>query len=190
MRLSLRRLATLFIVLVTPTFASTSVAHAQSHVGKDTLNRLARFERDLVYIAATSVGWAAWDQVNNSPSEWGRGWNGYGRRLASGVGASVIQEVVSQGLAAQMNRPLDYTRCHCSGTGARVKHAALEAVADPMPNGSHLIAVPRIVGAYAGSFAQASWSPGGNLVTRGLLGGTASLGMGALINLYYEFKRK
>jgi len=45
--------------------------------------------------------------------------------LASGIATSLIQEAVSEGLAAAMNRPLDYTPCRCSGTGGRVKHAAL-----------------------------------------------------------------
>src|ERR1700732_3436692 len=128
MRLSFRRLAALFAILVTTTFACSSVAHAQSRVGKDSATRLTRFGRDAVYIGATGLGWAAWDQVNNSPSEWGKGWNGYRRRLASGVATLLIQEAVSEGLAAAMNRPLDYTPCRCSGTGARVKHAALGAV--------------------------------------------------------------
>jgi hypothetical protein len=191
MRLSLRRIAIVFAILATSTFAWTSVARAQSRVGKDSLTRLTQFGHDVVYIAVTGVGWAAWDQINNDPSEWGRGWNGYGRRLASGVGRSLIQEGVSQGLAAVMNRPIGYTRCRCTGNGARVKHAALAAVTDEMPNGSHPIAVPRIVGAYAGAFAQEAWMPGNhNRVASALFSGTASLGLGAAINLYYEFKRK
>jgi hypothetical protein len=87
-----------------------------------------------------------------------------------------------------MNRPLDYTRCHCRSTGTRIGWAILGAVTDQMPNGSHPLAVPRIVGAYAGSFAQAGWRPrDGNRTQVALLNGTESLGIGALINLWHEF---
>jgi hypothetical protein len=74
--------------------------------------------------------------------------------------------------------------------GGRIASALRNAVTDPMPNGSHPLAVPRIVGAYAGSFAQASWRPSnGNRAQTALLNGTSSLALGALINLYHEFRR-
>jgi hypothetical protein len=57
-----------------------------------------------------------------------------------------------------------------------------------MPNGNHPLAVPRIAGAYAGSFAQVAWRPNtGNSAWLGLTRGTSSLAIGALINLYHEF---
>jgi len=87
----------------------------------------------------------------------------------------LIQEAVSEGLAAAMNRPLDYTPVVCSGTGGRVKHAALGAVTDELPNGSHPIAVPRIVGAYTGAFLQTTWRPGGSRAGNALLSGSETL---------------
>jgi hypothetical protein len=59
-----------------------------------------------------------------------------------------------------------------------------------MPDGTHPLAVPRIVGAYAGSFAQASWrpaTPSGRTRTA-LVNGTSSLVIGAAINLFYEWR--
>jgi hypothetical protein len=59
-----------------------------------------------------------------------------------------------------------------------------------MPNGKHPLAVPRIVGAYAGSFAQASWRPSAsNRARTAVVNGTVSLLIGAGINLFQEFKR-
>jgi hypothetical protein len=61
-----------------------------------------------------------------------------------------------------------------------------------MPDGTHPIAVPRIVGAYVGTFAQATWRPSGSVTNsrtaRALIQGTTSLALGAAINLYYEFR--
>jgi hypothetical protein len=169
-----------------------SAVGAQSRVTKDSLSRWTYFGRSLVYGTVTGLGFAAFDQAINSPTQWGRGWSGYGKRAASNVGAFVIQEGVTEGLAAVMNRPVNYTRCKCQETNARVEWALKGAITDQMPDGTHPIAVPRIVGAYAGAFAQSTWRPAGPVsnsrATRALIQGTTSLALGAAINLWYEFR--
>jgi len=169
---------------------SGSAAYGQSRVGPDSATRLTRFGRDLAYGAAMGLGYAAVDQANNNPSEWGHGWNGYGKRAASNIGEFVIQEGVTEGLAAVMNRPLDYTPCTCRDFNGRVAWAIAGAVTDQMPNGSRPLAIPRIVGAYVGSFAQMSWWPSGttNRTQKALINGTTSLAFGAVINMYHEFR--
>lgn len=169
--------------------AATS-AQAQWRVGRDSATRWTRFGRSLAYGTTLGLAYAGVDQARKQPPEWGDGWSGYGKRAASNVGEFVIQEGVTEGLAAALNRPLDYQRCHCGSTMKRIGWAIRGAVTDPMQDGSHPIAIPRIVGAYAGSFAQASWRPSGGSDRRqvALLNGTTSLGIGALINLFYEFR--
>lgn len=51
-----------------------------------------------------------------------------------------------------------------------------------------VLAIPRIVGAYSGSFAQAAWRPATaqSRTRTALVNGTVSLLIGAGINLYYE----
>src|SRR5262249_17395359 len=129
------------------------------------------------------------DQARNQPEEWGGGWSGYGKRAASNVGEFLIQESVTEGLAAALHRQLDYEPCHCGNAMKRIGYAIRGAVTDRLPNGKHTIAIPRIVGSYAGSFAQASWRPTDSDRRKvALLNGTTSLGIGALINLFYEFR--
>jgi len=167
---------------------AASPLHAQSRVGRDSLTRLQRFGRALVYGTAMGFVYAGYDQLRNTPSEWGHSWNGYGKRLASNVGEFYIQEGVTEGLAAVMNRPLDYVHCPCHETGARVGWAVEGAVVDVLPNGHRVFAVPRVVGAYVGAIAQASWRPNtGDRWRVGLTNGTTSLAFGALFNLYHEF---
>jgi predicted phage tail protein len=134
--------------------------------------------------------YAGVDQLRNDPPEWGKGWHGYGRRLASDVGEFTIQETVTEGLAAAMNRPLDYQRCRCRPIGSRVAWALASSLTDPLPHGHRALAVPRIVGAYAGSFAQASWRPATTTgrTTTALINGSVSLLVGAGINLFYELR--
>ena len=71
----------------------------------------------------------------------------------------------------------------------RIASALRGAVTDQLRNGSHPLAIPRIAGAHAGSFAQASWRPNANRTQTALLNGTSSLALGVLINLYHEFRR-
>ena len=160
----------------------------QSRVGSDSATRLTRFGRDIAYGTLEGLAFGGLDQLRDEPVEWQRGWRGYGQRAASNVGEFYIQEVVTEGLALVMNRPLDYPHSLKRGTVDRIWWAAREALFDRTAKGGQALAIPRIVGAYAGSFAQASWRPvDGNRTTTALVNGTTSLAIGAVINLYHEF---
>jgi hypothetical protein len=170
--------------------APLGAAGAQNRVGSDSATRLTHFGRSIAWGTVEGLAFSGIDQLSSSPPQWGRGWPGYEKRAASNLGEFYIQESVSEGLAALMNRPVDYRRCRCGNTMERVWWAVRGAVTDQMPDGTHPIAVPRIVGAYVGSFAQAAWRPGGSADrTRvALVNSTVSLAFGAAINLFYEFR--
>jgi hypothetical protein len=171
--------------------ATAGVTHAQVRVGRDSSTRLQRFGRDALYGTGLGLVYGLVDQVRRQPPEWGSSWSSYKRRAASDVGEFLIQEATTESLAAALHRPLDYARCPCAGTGARIRWALLGAVTDPRPNGSHPVAVPRIVGAYVGSFVQTAWLPPTSNRTRtALLNGTVSLAIGAGINLFQEFRHR
>ena len=163
-------------------------ASAQVRVGADSARRLDRFGRDIAYGTVEGLAFAGVDQMRDDPVEWNRSWSGYGKRAASNVGEFYIQEGVTEGLAAVMNRPLDYQPCGCRGTLDRVRSALKGALFDRTQHGHNALAIPRIAGAFAGSFAQASWRPTDSDRRRvALLNGTTSLAFGAVINLYHEF---
>jgi hypothetical protein len=182
----------LTLILAAITTTVTTPAAAQSRVGRDSSTRVARYGHDVLFGTALGFVYAGVDQLRNDPVEWGRGWRGYEKRVASDVGEFVVQETATDILATVMNRPLDYQRCRCRATGGRAAWAVVSAVADPTPDGGHVLAVPRIVGAFAGSFAQAAWRPatGTNRAQVGLVNGATSLLIGAGINLYYEFRHR
>jgi hypothetical protein len=183
-----QRLKLILAIAVAALAIANEKTAAQSRVGPDSTPRFQRLVRDLGYGTIEGVGFAAIDQARDNPVEWDRGIRGYGRRVASNVGEFYIQEVVTEGLAAAMNRPLDYTPCRCRGTLSRFGWALRGALFDQLPHGRLALAVPRIVGAYAGSFAQASWRPAdGDRTQNVLVNGATSLGIGAVINLYHEF---
>lgn len=176
-----------FAAILAVTAIVPTTTHAQ-RVGRDSATRLVRFGRAVAYGAAMSFVYSGVNQINNQPSEWGKSWSGYGKRYASNFGEFMIQEGVTEGLAAILKRPLDYTPCKCKETSDRVGHALAGAVTDQMPNGRHPVAIPRIVGAYAGAYAQSTWIPDGRTrLNQTLLNGTTSLAIGGLINLFHEF---
>ena len=182
---------TLVLAATSLTVMSTPVA-AQSRVGRDSSTRIARYGHDLIFGTALGFVYAGVDQLRNDPIEWGKGWRGYEKRVASDAGEFIVQETTTDILAAVMDRPLDYQRCRCHDTGKRAAWALVSAVTDPTPAGGHILAVPRIVGAFAGSFAQAAWRPATatNRAQVGLVNGATSLLIGAGINLFYEFRHR
>jgi hypothetical protein len=186
-----RRATIALLVLLSLTVLSPNQSAAQSRVGADSAKRTTRYWRDLAFGATLGAGWALVDQHRNDPPEWGNGWHGYERRLASDVGEFVIQESVTHVLAAAMNRPLDYQPCPCTDAVRKLGWALQAAVTDPMPNGTHPIAIPRIVGAYTGSIAQAAWRPATarSRTQTALINGTVSLLIGAGINVFKELRR-
>ena len=166
-------------------------ASAQVRVDHGRHTRLQRFGRDVAYGAVEGLGFAAWDQYRNAPPEWGGGMAGYGRRVASRVGGFFIQEGITEGLAAELNRPLDYQRCTCSNTLGRIGHALQLSITDQPVTGGHPLAIPRIAGAYLGAFAESYWRPRASTHRASfVLGtGTTSLLLGAGVNLFHEFVR-
>lgn len=190
--MSIRRGSSVGLLAIATAFLVSQPASAQWRVGRDSATRLERFGRNLAYGAVVGLAYAGVDQAFNSPSQWGGGWSGYGRRAASNVGEFVIQEGVTEGLAAIMKRPLDYKPCNCTETKKRIWSAVEQSFTDEMPDGSHKIAVPRIVGSYVGAAAQSAWRPSNsnNKLALAALNGTTSLGLGIFINLFYEFKHK
>ena len=178
------------VALIAGLFAGApQLAHAQVRVGRDSSTRLNRFGRDLVYGTGMGLIYAGIDQWRNDPAQWGSGWDGYRKRTLSNIGEFVIQESVTEGLAAVLQRPLDYQPCPCHDFNDRMSWALKQSVTDVTSHG-HPIALPRILGAYVGSFAQASWRPAtSNRAQVAVVNGTLSLAIGAGINVFHELRR-
>lgn len=188
------RVPLLPLLLVAAMFAAASPAAGQTsianeRVGHDSATRLTRLGRDLSYGTLLAFGYAGIDQWRDDPPEWGPGGKAYWKRFASNEGEFVIQETTTEILAGVLDRPLDYQRCPCTGTMDRIGWALHESFTDVMPDGTHPLAVPRIVGAYTGAFAQALWRPSTSDRLRvAVANGTTSLLIGAGINLFQELR--
>jgi len=113
------------------------------------------------------------------------GADGLAGGIASKAAQHAVQVSVSHGLAAVMHRSTDYQPCQCRGFGPRVAHALLETFTDRRADGSRALSVPRMAGAYAGSFARLAWEPDRG-VGDAAAGATLSLGFSALFNIARE----
>lgn len=127
------------------------------------------------------------DQLRDKPEEWNGTLDGYGRRVASRTGRYTVRYTVWHGLAAALDRPVEYQLCRCSSRGERVRHAFLGTVTESTADGGRTLAVPRIVGIYAGEFAQLAWIPGEFDARDALASGTRALVASAIGNLVWEF---
>ena len=65
------------------------------------------------------------DQIHGTPSEWGGGISGYGRRFGSRYGQYLIQNTLSSAGNALLGYEPRYDRCRCTGFWPRTGHAFL-----------------------------------------------------------------
>ncbi len=103
---------------------------------------------------------SALEQAETSPTQWGTGASGFGKRVASTYGDLFVQESVRHGLAAALDRSTSYHRCACRGFGAKVGNAFVETFTDRDSEGRRQFSEPRVAGALAGGIAPLLWWPG------------------------------
>ncbi len=124
----------------------------------------------------------------NEPEEWGKKAEGFGRRVASNFGRTVIRETAIYGLDEALKLDSHFYRSQKRDAGSRIKNALLSTVTARKSNGKRTIGVPRLVGTYAANvIAAETWFPKRYNYKDGLRSGTISLGINAAFNLFKEF---
>ncbi len=118
---------------------------------------------------------SALEQAETSPTQWGTGASGFGKRVASTYGDLFVQESVRHGLAAALDRSTNYHRCGCRGVGAKVGNAFVETFTDRDAEGRRQFSEPRVAGAIAGGFAPMLWWPGETVAGAATATGTSLL---------------
>ena len=140
----------------------------------------------LVVGAAISAGFA---QLGDQPNDWPQGGDGYGRRLASAAGRTVVHASLEAGSAAALGYDMRYRPSTETGFIPRLGHAVLGSVTARNARGGGVLAIPRLVGAAGGAAAQSAWQPAGGVdarfVGRNVLG---SVAIGAALNVFREFR--
>lgn len=126
--------------------------------------------------------------ATNSPEEWGKKWEGFGRRFASGLGINAIEETTAFALDETFKLDSRFYRSRKKDFRSRVGNALISAVTARNKNGKRVFGFPRIAGGYAANvIAYETWYPSRYNYQDGLQSGTIAIGTNALFNLFREF---
>jgi hypothetical protein len=128
------------------------------------------------------------DQAKGTPYEWGGGFEGYGRRVASIYARSSIQNGFSAMGNAALHYEPRYDRCRCTGLGPRTKHALIRTFMTYNRTEKELRPQFALYGAALGAGMLSSvWRPQGKLWAEGYDGVLTQAGFGMLSNWVGEF---
>lgn len=135
-----------------------------------------------------SVAYAGIGTWKNSPEEWGPGWEGFGRRVASGLGTNAIKQTIIYGLGEASKLDSRYYRSQKKDFGSKVKNALISPVTARTPEGKRVFGYPRLVGLYtANIISHEVWYPDRFDWKDGVKTATVSLGVTVGYNLIKEF---
>jgi hypothetical protein len=130
---------------------------------------------------------ALW-QWDDKPHDYGQGMAGYGRRLAEQAGRSVLRSSLENGTAAALGYEVRYLPCGCSGTAARLRHAATRGLITRDAHGHTRFNAPAVMAPVATEMIRQTWLPDGTR-SNGAAARSASIQLGtrALVNVFSEF---
>jgi hypothetical protein len=136
----------------------------------------------LINLAAS----AAVGQASAQPPEW-KGASGFGRRLASAAGQTVVFESVEYGLAELFREDPSFQLSRRRGVLPRLVDAASRSITARRRDGHRVLSVPRLGGHLAGGMALPLWYPSRYRPRDGLTFAATSIASSAVVNLFREF---
>ncbi len=144
-------------------------------------------------LGPTAVGRAAAgagiSQLNNTPSEWGQGMLGFGRRFASSFGFHMVKKGIEYPVAKLRHEEFGYHPSDKQGFKPRMMYA-LEAVVITHKTTDHskTVHTAELSGAFGAGFISRLWQPAS---TRSIAAGFSSAGLTLAIdagtNVLHEF---
>jgi hypothetical protein len=128
------------------------------------------------------------DQTTDSPAQWGGGFSGYGKRVASRLATGIIQGTVQAPLAALLHEDVRYIVSKERGLKRRAWHAVVYSFVTYDPQGHPTPNVANLSAYYAASAVSATWLPGNHDIGHyALVDGSESIGLSIPVNLLQEF---
>jgi hypothetical protein len=128
------------------------------------------------------------DQVTGSPTQWGGGFLGYGRRLGSRTAMGMVQGTFQASVAAVMHEDVRYISSGQKGLKERALHALSYSFLTYNNQGRAVVNFANLASFYAASAISTTWIPGrsrGAMHT--LADGTMQIAFSVPINLLQEF---
>jgi hypothetical protein len=139
--------------------------------------------------AGRAAGGAAISHATNTPSEWGQGAAGFGKRFASSFGKYVVKRGIQYPVAKAFHEELGYRRSDKTGFGPRLKYALVGTVMTHKTNsGKRTVSKNELAGAFGSGFISRAWQPASTrTVGAGFASGGITLGADAASNVVREF---
>jgi len=138
-----------------------------------------------VFSAALS---AAFDQLRNSPNDWGGGSVGYSKRWASDYAESAIGDTTKYAVARLLHQDPSYQRCQCTGFGPRLGHAVSSVFKARNREGEWVLSPAVAAGIVTSNvIPAATWYPYDHGVHDGLKHAGTSLGSKIGVRVFREF---
>jgi hypothetical protein len=132
---------------------------------------------------------AAITQGTNTPSEWGQGVAGFGKRLGSAFGKHLVQRAIKYPVAKAFHEEFGYERSTEARFGPRLKHALVATVITrKTTTGKKTVAKGELAGAFGSGLISRLWQPASTrTVGLGFVSGGVTLGVDAGGNVLREF---
>jgi len=102
---------------------------------------------------------AAFSQWLDSPTEWGQGGEGYGKRLASSYGATIINGTIQYGTAALFHDDNRYYRSTAPSFGGRFGAVVISPFVARNDDGGKRFSTSSFLGGAGQSTIPLTWSP-------------------------------
>ena len=120
---------------------------------------------------------AGFSTAVDSPKEWGRTWDGFGKRVASNFGRNAIRSTAIYALDESLKLDSHFYQSEKRDVGSRVANAFVSTVTARKPSGKRVLGVPRIAATYTSDvIASELWYPARYDWKDGMRNGTISSG--------------
>ena len=127
-------------------------------------------------------------QEADTPTEWGQGGSGYGKRFLSTGACSGIHSALAFGLDSTLHEDPRYFRSTGGGFFRRTGHAFRGTILTRTDQGTETLSIWRLGSAYGAAYLSNQWYPGRlNTVALGFAEGSLQLGFDMASNLAAEF---
>jgi len=128
------------------------------------------------------------DQATGSPAQWGGGFAGYGRRVASRLGSAILQGTFQAPVAYLLHNDVRYISSGRGGFKHRAWHAVVYSFLTYNEQGRPTLNIANLGGYYAATAVSTAWLPShNNLAAYTFSNGTEQIGLSIPINMLQEF---
>jgi len=128
------------------------------------------------------------DQATGSPTQWGGGFPGFGRRVASRVGSAIVLGTFQAPLAFVLHEDVRYITSSRHGFMRRAAHAALYTFLTYNSQGRPTLNIASLSAFYVSTAASTAWLPGPhNLAGYTFSNATQQIGLSISLNVVQEF---